>query len=676
MKRFVLGILACLLVPHPSAAEVVRITVEKREPWLGGKAFADVGAYELVRGTAYYEIDPTSPEAKGIADIRLAPRNSRGKVAYSGPFLLLRPQQATKGNGTTLLEIANRGGTQENGGFFVADKFDLPDPGTTALEDETVFKLGYTLAWPAWQAQLPDSTFALKVPTGRGHGPVRFTFVPEGEQIGTTSTTLESHEGGYCSRSLSQVGTELHIKTQFDQIGEVVPKSAWRFARPKDGKSTPDRCYLTVDGGFKAQRLYELTYQGEDAPIVGLGHAAIRDFATALRTGQSVPFRASDAKTVIAYGYSQSGRFLRDYLYRDFNRRRDSGKVFDGMLIFAAGAGRGSFDHRYAMPGEAGNSVMSALRPVDIYPFADMATPDLGGGAERGLLDRARAHASVPAIMYVYTSSEYWARGGSLLTTTTDGLHEVPLAPQSRLYVFSGSVHAPQRPKDYQQPESLSELPLNPMGDQFWAAPALLQDMKAWIEQDVAPPPSIYPHLGHDLVPVDQIGFPRLKGVKVPSALPPIWRLDFGPDYMTTGVISRDPPQLGQRYQLFVPKVDSDGNETGGWHGILTSVPLGTLTAWNWPIPGYRSFGVLSQLGGAYIPFATDLAARQASEDPRPSLAERYGDKDGYLRAVGEALDHQILARMLLPSQRADALAEASHVWDGTIKLNTIAGAK
>ncbi len=49
-------------------------------------------------------------------------------------------------------------------------------------------------------------------------------------------------------------------------------------------------------------------------------------------------------------------------------------------MISSAGAGGGSFNHRFAMPGVAGNSVLSILRPVDLPPFTD-----------EGLLARAQA---------------------------------------------------------------------------------------------------------------------------------------------------------------------------------------------------------------------------------------------------------------------------------------------
>ena len=71
----------------------------------------------------------------------------------------------------------------------------------------------------------------------------------------------------------------------------------------------------------------------------------------------------------------------------------------------------------------------SNLRAVDLYPFADLPTPDIDGKGHAGLLDRARHDGTVPKIINVFSSSEYWARIGSLLQTTTDGKHAVPLGP-------------------------------------------------------------------------------------------------------------------------------------------------------------------------------------------------------------------------------------------------------
>ena len=145
---------------------------------------------------------------------------------------------------------------------------------------------------------------------------------------------------------------------------------------------------------------------------------------------------------VLGYGYSQSGRFLRDFLYRGFNADERGRRVFDGLFIASAGGGRGSFDHRYAMPGQAGNSVLSDLRPVDLFPFTDGIEQDPVTGARDGLLRVAESSHTVPKIFYTYSSTEYWARVGSLTYTTVDGTRELPLSADARLYFYPGTPHS------------------------------------------------------------------------------------------------------------------------------------------------------------------------------------------------------------------------------------------
>ena len=65
-----------------------------------------------------------------------------------------------------------------------------------------------------------------------------------------------------------------------------------------------------------------------------------------------------------------------------------AGRHSTASSLRAPAAGRGSFDHRYAMPGEAGNSVLSDLRPVDLFPFTDGVEEDPVTGARDGLLRR------------------------------------------------------------------------------------------------------------------------------------------------------------------------------------------------------------------------------------------------------------------------------------------------
>ena len=173
LRRFAL--LTCLAASAPVHAEVVSVEVTSRQPWVEGQAFGDVGAYEVLRGTVRYAIDPRSASARDITDIRHAPVNALGLVEYSGPFMIIRPVDATRGNHTTLVEVANRGRTQMHGMFFETEaRFDLMSSAPVPrLVDSTVFELGYSVAWVGWQARLKPDEFGLQVPVADVHGRVR-----------------------------------------------------------------------------------------------------------------------------------------------------------------------------------------------------------------------------------------------------------------------------------------------------------------------------------------------------------------------------------------------------------------------------------------------------------------------------------------------------------------------
>ena len=668
MKRRILG-LCLLLASSVCTAEVVRVDVADRQPWAGGQAFGQVGAYEMIRGTVHYEIDPRSASARDVTDIRFAPVNQRGRVEYSGPFVIVRPVDAARGNHATLVEVVNRGKTQMNKVLFETDgPFDLAAPAVKGLKDTTFFQLGYTLAWVGWQGRMPAGTFGLEVPLAKFHGPVRATF--PASKMSPDKTRFDLMEGGfYCARDALQPKAQLRLQTRFDAPGRLLPRGSWRFASAGGTPAEADRCGIVLDAPAAADAYFSVVYDGEDAAVMGLGQAAIRDFAAHLKyrdVPSAINDRVGDSHAVLAYGYSQSARFLRDFLYRGFNAGPNGKRVFDGMLIAAAGAGRGSFNHRYAMPGEAGNSVMSNLRPVDLYPFAETATPDIDGRGDEGLLDRATRDGVVPKIINTVSSSEYWARMASLLHTTADGTKPVALGEDSRLYYFAGAPHAPRAPARHKETGMEALYPYNDNWDMGNAENAMLENLRRWSMDGVAPPASIAPAPGSTLVAPDHLAFPAIPGVRVPVGPPPVWQLDFGMTYARDGVL-REPPRIGRRYPLLVPAVDGDGNELGGWRGPTSSAPLGTFTAWNWKDPQFESFGYLSGLNGAFFAFARTRVERLAANDPRPSIEERYRDRDGFMAAATAAVDRAIENRFLLAIQRDDALVKMGRAWDAVM---------
>ena len=129
---------------------------------------------------------------------------------------------------------------------------------------------------------------------------------------------------------------------------------------------------------------------------------------------------------------------------------------------------------------------------------------------------------------------------------------------------------------------------------------------------------------------------------------------------------------LSQPYRPLVTQVDADGNETAGILLPEIAVPVATHTGWNLykaPFPE----GELCDRDGTYIPFAATRAEREAKSDPRPSLEERYGDHDGYVRRMEEAANQLVAARLLLreDAERFIAKAKSGDVEIGSTRLNS-----
>jgi len=65
---------------------VTRLDITAREPLLGGKSFGATEAYEVLRVTVTFAVDPTHPRHHDITDLDKAPvpqmtRGSGGQIA-------------------------------------------------------------------------------------------------------------------------------------------------------------------------------------------------------------------------------------------------------------------------------------------------------------------------------------------------------------------------------------------------------------------------------------------------------------------------------------------------------------------------------------------------------------------------------------------------------------------
>ena len=117
----------------------------------------------------------------------------------------------------------------------------------------------------------------------------------------------------------------------------------------------------------------------------------------------------------------------------------------------------------------------------------------------------------------------------------------------------------------------------------------------------------------------ERVTFPTIPGAEFPAWMPGNWRMDYGPDFASKGIISIDPPKLGAAYPILVPQVNRDGIDAGRSHSEV-AVPLGTFTGWNYLVPVHPDLRYLGGLVGSFIPLPLTAADRKASGDSRLSV--------------------------------------------------------
>src|SRR5262245_46538559 len=88
-----------LLIPAAGLAEVKRVDVATRTDFANGTSFGSVGPYEQLTGKIYFTIDPMNSRNRVIADLDKAPKNAAGLVEMSADLAILKPKDASKGNG-------------------------------------------------------------------------------------------------------------------------------------------------------------------------------------------------------------------------------------------------------------------------------------------------------------------------------------------------------------------------------------------------------------------------------------------------------------------------------------------------------------------------------------------------------------------------------------------------
>jgi hypothetical protein len=369
------------------------------------------------------------------------------------------------------------------------------------------------------------------------------------------------------------------------------------------------------------------------------------------------------------HGRSQCGRFLRQFIYDGLNLDENGRQVFDGLMPDVAGARRGEFNQRYGQPSETNPQGFGGL-----FPFTSDEQTDPVTGQTDGLLRRQRQLGGVPKIFTTNTASEYWRADSSLIHTDPTGTRDVEPPDEERIYVIAGHQHGSGAPvRTDTTPIGARGANSFNMVDGSTALRGFLINLDRWVSEGVEPPPSEFPRLADGTAVTREAllaqfdAFPDI-ALLDPDQLPRLRRLDLGPD--TDRGIARLPAQTGEPYPSFASAVDADGNEIAGIRVPDVSVPVATHTGWMPRHPDTGGPGQFLDMMGTTLPFAPTERERAETGDPRPSIAERYRDRDDYLARARQAAQdladaghivvEDIDLAVQLAAQRYDVLARSA----------------
>ena len=626
--RRLLCLLLMLAIPQWSLARdtlpQVRLEIASRTPAYNGRSFGARGAYETITGVARMRIDPRALANRGIVDLERAPRAGDGMVEYDVDFTILRPVDPAKARRIMLYEVVNRG--MRLMPMMVGGDFNPADAGDGLLQNE-----GFTLVASGWQGDVAaKNLLGARFPVAtNGLIPATGTVTAEAIFDNLTGNTIALP---YPAATRDQQETaRLTVRQLASDPPITLPGGSWRFVDDR-------KIEIQRPAGVDAGAIYRFTYTAKDPKVMGLGFAATRDFIAWLRRASAADGNPladiGDYDTAVAFGASQSGRYLRDFLWQGFNRDLAGRRVFDGVIPHIPGARQTFTNFRFAEPGRFSRQHEDHGVPGFSFPFTYATLRDPVTGKRDGILKSCGASRTCPKVFHIDTSAEFWQAGSSLVGTGGTG-RDVPFPASVRAYMIAGGAHAPGMvlPACRYPANALNYTPI---------VRALLLAMADWASRGTAPPPSRWPSLAKgELVPVQALRGPQVPGAGL------VW----------PQVINRpEPPSDKPEWPIFAPAIDADGNDLPGIRLPQIAAPTGTYLGWNLRKTGFGE-GELCLLSGSHLAFAADAATRAG--DTRASLAERYpvpGARAERFRQAASALRRE---RFVLEADAARLMSEA-----------------
>jgi hypothetical protein len=663
MKQALMTTALGIALAAPAWSGVERIEVIERGPFAAGLSFGEAGSYEKIRGIAHIALEPGTAANAAIVDLDRAPRDADGKVRFSSEFLMLRP---TGRQSTLIYDVNNRGGIailgQVNGTGPMHN-----DPTTAAdAGDGFLMRHGFTLLFSAWTWDVApqgpgDRPLVLTPPIARGPGGKSIFGKVQNEFTVPAASPTAVYAGmrglTYEPAVPDDPDATLTRRARPNEERHIVPRAKWRFLPPAQPHGPGQ---VTLEGGFQPGMLYELVYTAKDPKVAGAGLAGIRDLLGYFREH---PFEgASPPRSILIFGISQSGRLIGRMLHDGLDVSESGALAFDGAYIeVPGGGGSAGFNSRFVQPTRHPSLLEEHDYPSDAFPFTSAPSRDAETGRTASTLDRAKdKQGRLPKIMIANTSTEYWNRDASLVTTSPDGQRDVEPAANTRVYALMGAQHYVGRSRSREPYTNCVSTT-----DHYLPMRALLLGLERWTVADAEPPPSAFPRIDDGtLVTVEKYRalFPAKFDLTPPALNLREPRLRFGPEFELHGVPTRVPPAHGSEFATLVPAPDSDGNDRGGVRMIELEVPLGTHTGWNMRAAHTGFAWATARFDGSFSPFPRTRG--ESGGDPRQALSERYSDRRAFEALVRAAAGRQKAAGFLLDEDVDRAVNENLGLYD------------
>jgi hypothetical protein len=680
------------------------LVTKGKAPAFNGAQFGNVGTYDYILAEASAKVNSQDPCAATIVDLKNS-ADATGMVNYKFDVVILTPSDAAKASGSLLYIVNNRTNTSALEALNDGSGNDLfgnvaPVIPTTATGTVTtgvgagsayLMKQGMTVVLSGWQGDRPSSLSGataaitstktwyppgMTLPVAKDAAGAQITGLVQDEFIADSATLTTNLLGTYYPRVTTSPAS-LFVRKTATSAPIVVDQGLWTYTAGTGvaeggnttatgfGYVTIDRAKVradakyadALDNGSDNGSIYHFNYTASDPKPMGLGFLGVRDLISFLRyetqdkAGNANPV-AGRIKTTLATGISQSGRYLRDFLWMGFNTDRQVRTVFDGMLPLVGGSRRTYTNYRWSKPGDYSRQHETHYTPGDQFPFAYSTITDPVSGKTDGLMKKCTEFNTCPKVYQYDSPIEFGGARASLVATDGAG-KDIDIPANVRLFYSAGTSHGPQQLANNARTQP--DYSLDRTGNAVAPLPgalnastalyrALLSSLESWTKGTGTALNSNFPKVSDGTMAVPTSNPQSLTAPDL-SAL----GLGFNGVYNTLSlndesVIPSVPST--KMYVVHLPTSDAQGNSKAGVKMPDSAVPLATFVGYSLRNSGYAQ-GNQNGLSSSQLGFALNTASKNA-KDPRQSAQELYTNPAGYLAKWNAAVDSLVTDKLML----------------------------